>query len=125
MASFQDYESCLQFLETVPEDMQVPQRSAARPILEKASLAYHDSDDEVSSQASNFRVHDSSDHEYGSPKDSIFSACSSPEMPSLSLKDEDDLEIFLDELDEVEIQEITNVVTYSHGRSPTIKEFSS
>lgn len=125
MASFQDYEPCLQFLETVPEDMQVPQRSAARPILEKASLAYHDSDDEVLLQALNFRVHDSSDHEYGSPKDSIFSACSSPEMPSLSLKDEDDLEIFLDELDEVEIQEITNVVTYTHGHPPTIKEFLS
>lgn len=121
MASFEDYEPCLQFLETVPEEMIVPERSAARPVLEKAALAYHDIDDEVLLQTLNFRVHDSSDQEYGSPKDSIFSAYSSPEMPSLSLEDDDDLDMFMDELDEVEIREITNVVTYDHGH-PTLKE---
>ncbi|KAF3992448.1 hypothetical protein FT663_00728 [Candidozyma haemuli var. vulneris] len=129
MAPYDDYESCLRFLETVPEEMQVPERSAARPRADLAgkgvlqSYNHDDSDDEVSSQELNFRTQDSSD--YGSPKESIFSACSSPKMPSLSLHQEEvqdeDLDLFLGELDEVEIHEITNVLTYVKGEVPRLK----
>lgn len=121
MALYEDYLACISYLETVEEEMDIPERSAARPRLDvlgkdtALNNNYHNVDDEVLSQDFSFGENESSDdQDCGSPKESIFSMGSASDVPKLRLQnEEDELDQFMAELEEAEIFEISDVITYT------------